>query len=97
MVKFYVLEDNLRCPSGVSYVMENREGDEADLPADFRGRHFARGGLRGAAAGILLQSTAPEGVADPTVAVLTPGCFNSAYFEHSFLAQKMGVELVPRL
>lgn len=92
--KFYVLEDNLRCPSGVSYVLENREVMKRTFPQVF-------GGLR-----ILpvedyperlletLQHVAPPTRGAPTVVVLTPGIYNSAYFEHSFLAQRMGVELV---
>ncbi|MEX2394078.1 MAG: circularly permuted type 2 ATP-grasp protein [Actinomycetota bacterium] len=91
---FYVLEDNLRCPSGVSYVLENRQVLKRTFP-----RVFAASNVRAVddyPNRLLetLQSLAPEGVADPTVVVLTPGPFNSAYFEHSFLAQHMGVELV---
>ncbi len=92
--RFYVLEDNLRCPSGVSYVLENREVMKRTFPQVFQGMSISP--VEDYAEKLLatLQSTAPDGVTDPTVAVLTPGCFNSAYFEHSFLAQKMGVELV---
>lgn len=92
--RFYVLEDNLRCPSGVSYVLENREVMKRTFPQVFQGMSISP--VEDYAERLLatLQSTAPAGVTDPTVAVLTPGCFNSAYFEHSFLAQKMGVELV---
>jgi uncharacterized circularly permuted ATP-grasp superfamily protein len=91
---FYVLEDNLRCPSGVSYVLENRQVLKRTFP-----RVFAASNVRPVddyANRLLetLQSLAPEGVASPNVVVLTPGPFNSAYFEHSFLAQQMGVELV---
>ena len=92
--EFYVLEDNLRCPSGVSYVLENREVMKRIFPKLF-------GGLR-----ILpvedyperlletLQHLAPSTATPPTVVLLTPGIYNSAYFEHSFLAQRMGIELV---
>src|SRR5215216_2392722 len=90
----YVLEDNLRVPSGVSYVLENRAVAKrafAEL--------FARQQIRPVDGYTdelkrLLISLAPEGVVDPQLAVLTPGIFNSAYFEHSFLAQRMGAELV---
>lgn len=90
----YVLEDNLRVPSGVSYMLGNRLVSKrvfADLfqrqsiePIDDYLDELHR----------LLRWLAPDGVTDPTVVVLTPGMFNSAYFEHSFLAQWMGVELV---
>ncbi|MFN8124072.1 MAG: circularly permuted type 2 ATP-grasp protein [Thermoleophilia bacterium] len=90
----YVLEDNLRIPSGVSYMLENRLvskrvfGDlfrrQSILPVDDYPDRLHR----------LLCSLAPEGVASPNVVVLTPGVFNSAYFEHSFLARRMGVPLV---
>jgi uncharacterized circularly permuted ATP-grasp superfamily protein len=90
----YVLEDNLRIPSGVSYLLENRLVSKrafADLFADqsiepvddYPDELFT-----------LLASLAPDGVVDPSIAVLTPGIYNSAYFEHSFLAQRMGVALV---
>jgi uncharacterized circularly permuted ATP-grasp superfamily protein len=91
---FFVLEDNLRCPSGVSYVLENRQVLKRTFP-----RVFAASNVRPVdnyPNRLLetLQFLAPDGVPDPTVVVLTPGPFNSAYFEHSFLAQQMGVELV---
>jgi uncharacterized circularly permuted ATP-grasp superfamily protein len=90
----YVLEDNLRVPSGVSYVLENRAVAKrafAEL--------FARQQIRPVDGYTdelkrLLISLAPDGVADPVLTVLTPGVYNSAYFEHSFLAQRMGAELV---
>lgn len=92
--QFYVLEDNLRCPSGVSYVLENRQLLKRTFP-----KVFEKSRVRPVDdyAGRLLQTLeylAPEGVQDPTSVVLTPGTYNSAYFEHSFLAQQMGVELV---
>lgn len=92
--QWYVLEDNLRCPSGVSYVLENRRVMKNTLPLV-----FDRMAIRPVDdyAGQLLEALlnlAPSGLPDPTVVVLTPGIYNSAYFEHSFLAQQMGVELV---
>lgn len=92
--QLYVLEDNLRVPSGVSYVLQNRAVLKQTFPDVFRGLRVRRvvdyaGRLRAMLAGM-----APPGADDPQVAVLTPGRFNSAYFEHSFLAQQMGVELV---
>lgn len=90
----YVLEDNLRCPSGVSYVLENREVMKRMLPELFHGVQVAPVEDYPE---LLLQTlieTAPEGVEEPTVVLLTPGVYNSAYFEHCFLAQQMGVELV---
>jgi uncharacterized circularly permuted ATP-grasp superfamily protein len=91
---FCVLEDNLRVPSGVSYMLENRKMmirlfpelfvRDAILPVE----HYPD---------VLhenLKSVAPAGVTDPTVVLLTPGAYNSAYFEHAFLAQQMGIELV---
>jgi uncharacterized circularly permuted ATP-grasp superfamily protein len=91
---FCVLEDNLRVPSGVSYMLENRKmmirlfpelfARDAILPVE----HYPD---------VLhenLKSVAPAGVTDPTVVLLTPGAYNSAYFEHAFLAQQMGIELV---
>ena len=92
---FYVLEDNLRCPSGVSYVLENRQVLKRTFPQCVRGVATSAPWTT-TRTGLLetLQYLAPEGVSAPTVVVLTPGPFNSAYFEHSFLAQQMGVELV---
>jgi uncharacterized circularly permuted ATP-grasp superfamily protein len=92
--RFYVLEDNLRTPSGVSYVIENRVVMTRLLPALVRGC-----GVRSVERypGDLLASLlelAPAGVSRPRVALLTPGPHNSAYFEHVFLSQQMGVELV---
>ncbi|MDH3443141.1 MAG: circularly permuted type 2 ATP-grasp protein, partial [Deltaproteobacteria bacterium] len=92
--QIYVLEDNLRCPSGVSYVLENRTVMKRTFPevfessltrpiADYPSRLLQ-----------MLHYVAPKTIEVPTIAVLTPGIHNSAYFEHSFLAQQMGVELV---
>lgn len=91
---FYVLEDNARVPSGVSYMLENRETMMKLFPELFAQHsvapvnHYPEVLLR------TLRSVAPPGIIDPTVVVLTPGHFNSAYFEHAFLAMQMGVELV---
>jgi len=91
---FYVLEDNLRCPSGVSYVLENRQVLKRTFPHVFeRSRVHAVDEYAGKLLEMLEYLT-PEGVQSPTVGVLTPGIYNSAYFEHSFLSQQMGVELV---
>lgn len=91
---FYVLEDNLRVPSGVSYVLENRAVTKRAFPELF-GKNRIRP-VDGYTDELkkLLSSLSPDDVRDPTIAVLTPGIFNSAYFEHSFLAQRMGAELV---
>ncbi len=92
--QIYVLEDNLRCPSGVSYVLENREIMKRILPEVFRGSPVAP--VEDYPERLLqtLLETAPASALAPTAVVLTPGIYNSAYFEHSFLAQQMGVELV---
>jgi uncharacterized circularly permuted ATP-grasp superfamily protein len=91
---WYVLEDNLRCPSGVSYVLENRRVMKMTLP-----RVFETMPIRSVEEypSYLLETLlhlVPKHVDNPTVALLTAGIYNSAYFEHSFLAQQMGVELV---
>jgi uncharacterized circularly permuted ATP-grasp superfamily protein len=92
--QLYVLEDNLRCPSGVSYVLENRELMKRTFAPVFQGMSVAP--IEEYPEQLLktLCDCAPQGVTDPTVVVLTPGAYNSAYFEHTFLAQQMGVELV---
>ncbi len=90
----YVLEDNLRCPSGVSYVLQNRLLMKRSFPqlfADAKVRPVIDYPSR---LYHTLTSLAADNVAEPTVVVLTPGIYNSAYYEHSFLAQQMGVELV---
>lgn len=92
--QFYVLEDNLRCPSGVSYVLENREVMKRTFPQVFQGVTISPVEDYPERLLATLQACAPADACEPTVVVLTPGIFNSAYFEHSFLAQKMGVELV---
>lgn len=90
----YVLEDNLRCPSGVSYVLENREAMKRTLPEVFHNMSVRPVNDYPERLLDTLMETAPVGVDSPTAVVLTPGIFNSAYFEHSFLAQQMGIELV---
>jgi uncharacterized circularly permuted ATP-grasp superfamily protein len=92
--QFRVLEDNVRVPSGVSYVMENRQAVAQVFPEAFatqRIRPVSDYPRRLLAA---LRAAAPQGVVDPTVVVLTPGVSNSAYFEHALLARSMGVDLV---
>lgn len=92
--EFAVLEDNLRVPSGVSYMLTNRSVMKRAFP-----RLFANVGVRpidhyGQALLTTLRALAPLNRPEPTIAILTPGVFNSAYFEHTFLARQMGVELV---
>jgi len=91
---YLVLEDNGRCPSGVSYLLENRAAMKRAFP-----NLFESAGVRpvDTYTADLLQSLrwiAPQGKEDPTVVLLTPGVFNSAYFEHCFLARQMGIEIV---
>lgn len=92
--RFCVLEDNLRVPSGVSYMLEDRKMMMRLFPELFARHavepveHYPDVLLEN------LKSVAPQGVTDPTVVLLTPGAYNSAYFEHAFLAQQMGIELV---
>ena len=90
----YVLEDNLRTPSGVSYVLENREVMKRTFPQLFAGQRISPVENYPEKLLAMLQYIAPPQARDPTVVVLTPGIYNSAYFEHSFLARQMGVELV---
>jgi uncharacterized circularly permuted ATP-grasp superfamily protein len=90
----YVLEDNLRCPSGVSYVLQNRLVMKKNFPQLFHASKVRPVGDYPARLYEMLQAMAPPHAVEPTVVVLTPGVFNSAYYEHSFLAQQMGVELV---
>ena len=91
---FCVLEDNLRVPSGVSYMLENRKMMMRLFPELFAHHPIAPVEQY---PDLLLEnrkSVAPPGASDPTVVLLTPGMYNSAYFEHAFLAQQMGIELV---
>jgi uncharacterized circularly permuted ATP-grasp superfamily protein len=91
---YLVLEDNARCPSGVSYVIENRQTMKRTFPsllAQYRVRpveDYSQELLN------VLRYIAPGGKSEPTVVLLTPGVYNSAYFEHSFLARSMGIEIV---
>jgi uncharacterized circularly permuted ATP-grasp superfamily protein len=92
--EFMVLEDNLRVPSGVSYMLTNRRIMKRTLPHLFRNygvrpiEHYTQALLS------TLRSIAPEGRPEPTIVLLTPGVYNSAYFEHTYLARQMGIELV---
>ena len=92
--KFYILEDNVRCPSGVSYVIANRIAMKKTVPNLFRNykvhsvEEYPEQLLE------IMQSVAPEGLDNPTCVVLSPGMYNSAYYEHSFLALNMGIQLV---
>ena len=91
---FRVLEDNVRVPSGVSYVISNRRAMAQTFPELFSQMRISPVGDYPRRLLDALIAAAPEGAVDPTVVVLTPGVFNSAYFEHSLLARLMGVELV---
>src|SRR4051812_25631154 len=92
--EYMVLEDNGRCPSGVSYVLENRRAMKRAFPGMFESigvhpvDHYPQELLK------CLRHIAPAGVADPTIVLLTPGVYNSAYFEHTYLARQMGIEIV---
>lgn len=90
----YVLEDNQRCPSGVSYVLQNREVMRRTFPRLFNANKVRPVAEYPSRLLRMLESLSPAGVSQPRVVVLTPGVYNSAYYEHSFLAQQMGVELV---
>ena len=92
---FYVLEDNCRTPSGVSYMLENREAMMRLFPELFSAHRIKPVERYTDSLLATLRSVAPERAGeDPTIAVLTPGLYNSAYYEHSFLADRLGVELV---
>jgi uncharacterized circularly permuted ATP-grasp superfamily protein len=91
---YYVLEDNLRVPSGVSYMLENRKMMMRLFPELFAQHRVAPVAHYPDMLLETLRDSAPPSVNEPTVVVLTPGMYNSAYFEHAFLAQQMGVELV---
>jgi uncharacterized circularly permuted ATP-grasp superfamily protein len=92
--EYYVLEDNLRVPSGVSYMLENRKMMMRLFPELFARQSIAPVGHYPDVLLENLRSVAPAGIENPTVALLTPGSYNSAYYEHAFLAQQMGIELV---
>jgi len=92
--EFYVLEDNLRVPSGVSYMLEDRKMMMRLFPELFARYRVAPVAHYPDLLLDNLRAVAPQGISNPVVVVLTPGMYNSAYFEHAFLAQQMGVELV---
>ncbi|MEY4364068.1 MAG: hypothetical protein RLZZ24_1420 [Pseudomonadota bacterium] len=92
--EYYVLEDNLRVPSGVSYMLEDRKMMMRLFPELFSQHRVAPVAHYPDLLLETLRASCPETTDDPTVVVLTPGMYNSAYFEHAFLAQQMGVELV---
>lgn len=92
--QFYVLEDNLRVPSGVSYMLENRAITKRVLPEIFEKENILPLDDYTHQLFEMLASLSPREIEEPEIVVLTPGIFNSAYFEHAFLAQQMGVELV---
>ena len=92
--EYYVLEDNLRVPSGVSYMLEDRKMMMRLFPELFSQHRVAPVAHYPDLLLETLRASSPSTTDDPTVVVLTPGMYNSAYFEHAFLAQQMGVELV---
>ncbi|MCY4542347.1 MAG: circularly permuted type 2 ATP-grasp protein [Rhodobacteraceae bacterium] len=91
---FKVLEDNLRSPSGVSYMLANRQAVSASLRTLYRLHSVRPIGHYGALLRKCLAEMAPSGVSDPCIVLLTPGVHNAAYYEHMFLAREMGIELV---
>ena len=91
---YLVLEDNCRSPSGVSYVLENRRAMKRSFPGIFESVGVRPVDSYSTDLLKTLQYIAPAGVADPTVVLLTPGAYNSAYFEHTYLARQMGIEIV---
>ncbi|ETX10498.1 hypothetical protein MUS1_14795 [Marinomonas ushuaiensis DSM 15871] len=91
---FYVLEDNLRVPSGVSYMLENRAITKRVLPELFENESILPINNYTSQLFDTLASLSPRDIENPEIVVLTPGIYNSAYFEHAFLAQQMGTELV---
>ena len=92
--QFYVLEDNLRCPSGVSYVLKNRDVMKRTLPHVFQNMSVCPVDDYPHRLLDTLQYVSPKTSSPPRIVVLTPGPYNSAYFEHAFLAQQLGAELV---
>ncbi len=91
---YYVLEDNLRTPSGVSYMLENRKMMMRLFPELFAQQNIRPVDHYPDLLLETLRDLSPQGTENPTIVLLTPGHFNSAYFEHAFLAQQMGIELV---
>jgi uncharacterized circularly permuted ATP-grasp superfamily protein len=92
--EFYVLEDNLRCPSGVSYMLENREITKRIFPEMLNANQVSMVGNYPMIFHNILVSLSPRNVPNPNVVLLTPGVYNSAYYEHTFLARQMGIPLV---
>ncbi len=92
--KFYILEDNLRTPSGVSYMLENREVTKRIFPDMFAANNVRVINNYPLILYQILQQLAPTQISNPTVVLLTPGMYNSAYYEHTFLARQMGISLV---
>ena len=92
--RYMVLEDNGRTPSGVSYVLENRRAMKRSFPEIFESIGVRPVDSYPSELLKLLKYIAPAGVAEPTVVLLTPGAFNSAYFEHTYLARQMGIDIV---
>jgi uncharacterized circularly permuted ATP-grasp superfamily protein len=92
--EFLILEDNVRTPSGISYVLENRIVMTRTFPDAFQAYEVLPINHYPAELSRILRSLSPRGTTDTQTVLLTPGIYNSAYFEHSFLAQQMGVELV---
>ena len=91
---FYVLEDNMRCPSGVSYLLQNRRHLKRTFPAAFEESYVRAVDEYPIRLLETLQHLAPDSLSNPRVVTLTPGIYNSAYYEHSFLSQQMGIAMV---
>jgi uncharacterized circularly permuted ATP-grasp superfamily protein len=92
--EFYVLEDNLRCPSGVSYMLENREVTKRIFPQMLNSNRVSMVNNYPMVLHNILISMSPRNISNPNVVLLTPGVYNSAYYEHTFLARQMGIPLV---
>jgi uncharacterized circularly permuted ATP-grasp superfamily protein len=92
--QYYVLEDNGRCPSGASYMLENRNAMKRTFPGLLQSLPVRPVDAYGSMLRETLAHLAPPSVIDPNIVVLTPGVFNSAYFEHCYLAKQMGVPIV---
>jgi len=92
--RFYILEDNLRTPSGVSYMLKNREITKRIFPDIFHENKVRMVNNYPLLLHEVLSSLSPQQISNPTIALLTPGVYNSAYYEHTFLARQMGVPLI---
>jgi len=92
--RFYILEDNLRTPSGVSYMLENREVTKRLFPGLINTNHVRMVNNYPLLLHSILLSLSPRNISKPVAVILTPGVFNSAYYEHTFLARQMGIPLV---